>query len=1286
MKPAKHLPYTSNKLTNVPELNDKKRQLRSPISPKPKEKNSAKSVRDKIEPMVLRSPPIGESIVRYALPIPSRKAKELISEDEVIKKIIKHLKMAVSALEETFEFDIISGKKLVEKPENAETSLFVGDDMNSFLICCSQLATQLEEAVKEERNILESLFQWFQVQVNQMEEISKDQSVLEAECPVPEKTTILSFSEVIKQVQRLAQLKERLKHISKYSFKAMLSKPMVSQNPPEPVKNYENVEKIIEEFIKTHSAEKTVDISAPEPQTACSVTNQLKAMLKIFEKQSNMLERAMKDHDLLEAKYNKKESDLQLLLEEKSMLENELQNLKNAEKIKTTPDQTQKINKKMEKKKGKGKSEDLEEKKSTGKQLKIKEDLLQLQKVAFALEIENKLLQEQLKQALQISPIQHGSLSGESSEKKRSSPAISDLSQILGSQDESAFSESSNEVSPGENLSGASSSEILDKSFTTVSSSEEIQESLSLGTLSQENETVTASLTSLPDITRRKMTDSDTSKVIVSEEKLPSKTEKQTYQEAKKLQGQEIDDVTDENLLSLDKLLISNDRLQIRNSFSKSDHLTQEMDDRTDEKLLKGDQNLDQKVLDDFRFKTTRRGALRIIINTSDEVISGNLMFKDQDSVSGTQKQLKKQRTTTGKRLKTHDEEADENLMLENQDSVSKIQMQTKKTKTSRAERLKTHNEEPDENLMLKSQDSVSKIQMRIKKQKTSRGERLKNHNVETDENLMLEHQDSVSKTQMQLKKQRTTKEEKHNIHDEEPDENLILEHHNSDTKTQMKVKKERTLTEERLNNLFFYLVDFNESLYVAFDELSGNDLMIEEQDSVSKTQMKEKKQRPSRGKSFSTVDEGPGENLTVEYEDSVSNIQMQEKKERTANGERVKTQDEERDENLLLKNQDSVTKIQMQIKNQKTSRRERLKTWDDEPDENLMLKNQDSMSKIQMQIKKQKTSREESLKSHGEKPNENLMLEHQDSVSKPQVKLKKQRTSREENLNTQTMTLHDENTLSKENVSISKSQTQAKNHGAPKREKLSTWKMNEESDENLLPEDGKHKNARTEIFKNQAMDELSDEDPTEKDLELAAEYMDQIRARGLDQSQISKIRNEAASELADTTENLPAFHPSINDLIFQLDLNKVVENDIEYLKGAIQRDVMKEEIKTQSMDHFGVNLLKSKDVSTHHQEDVLMRNISPSKFQTKVINLSLFENKEKTSESFSSFVTQSLNPVNKTARGENGISKTTHFTSLNKIPSGQPKNVKLNKEVVELKNNLPTMISTPRKRFHKVE
>uniref|UniRef100_A0AAA9TEA1 Coiled-coil domain containing 7 n=1 Tax=Bos taurus TaxID=9913 RepID=A0AAA9TEA1_BOVIN len=377
MKPVKHLLTSSSKLVNVPELTFKKGLFNSPLSPKPKEKHSAKVVRDKLEPMVLKSPPTGESIVRYALPIPSSKTKELIAEDELIRKITKHLKMVVSSLEETYGYGTQNGEKAVVKPEHEELNFSVGDDLTSFLICCSQFATQLEAAAKEEHNILESLFKWFQRQVNQMEEISKDQTFSEAEFPTPDKTVSLSIAQIVKQVHKLEELKNRLKEGSKGNFRELLSKP----------------------FIKTHSTEEITDVSVTEPQTS-PVTNQLNTMLKIFENQANKLERAMNEQLMLEAKYTQIQSDLQVLSEEKLMLENELQKLKSTEKTKATSERTKKVMK-TEKKKDKGKSEDSEAKKSVGKELKVKENMPQVQKVAHALEIENKVLREQLKQALQ---------------------------------------------------------------------------------------------------------------------------------------------------------------------------------------------------------------------------------------------------------------------------------------------------------------------------------------------------------------------------------------------------------------------------------------------------------------------------------------------------------------------------------------------------------------------------------------------------------------------------------------------------------------------------------------------------------------------------------------------------------------------------------------------------------------------------------------------------------------------------------------------------------------------
>nr|XP_040133220.1 coiled-coil domain-containing protein 7 isoform X9 [Ictidomys tridecemlineatus] len=595
MKSAINLSSNSNKLASAPEMSQKKGQLNLPLLPNRKEKHGAKSVRDKIEPMVLRSPPTGESVVRYALPIPSSKTKELIAEDEMIRKITKHLKVVVSNLEESYGSSVEDGEKPVAKPGEKELSLSVGDDMSSFLVNCSQFAVQLEEAVKEEHDILESLFKWFQLQVNQMEELSRGYSLSETDILAPEKTVSLNISKVVTQMQKLEELKNQLTQMPKYSLKNMPCKPKdYKENQLISVESCENIQQKIEEFIKTHSVEEVLDTSETETHTA-SMTNQFNMMLKVFEKQSDMLKRAEDDQGLLEAKYKQMQNDFELLSEEKSVLENELQKLKDIEitQKKHVSDRTKKTVK-IEKKKDKEKPVDSERVLSQGIQLKVKESLFQVQKRADALEIENRVLQEQLKQALQeaersklqldyflnqgveliksegktktmetgfgktqgehsknmpldrekraafvsnsgeqrtndiiqeIPIVQNQRPIEESSEKKRSSSAISDLSQNLNSQDKSAFLEISHEVSTDEALLHTSSSENHDKPRKIESPSKKNQESPSVKILPDEKETVISSLI-LPPVLNE-----GNSKVDVSEEKLQTETQNQTAEE-----------------------------------------------------------------------------------------------------------------------------------------------------------------------------------------------------------------------------------------------------------------------------------------------------------------------------------------------------------------------------------------------------------------------------------------------------------------------------------------------------------------------------------------------------------------------------------------------------------------------------------------------------------------------------------------------------------------------------------------------------------------------------------
>ncbi|KAH0627562.1 hypothetical protein JD844_003410 [Phrynosoma platyrhinos] len=85
--------------------------------------------------------------------------------------------------------------------------------MTSFLICCSQLNNQLETALREEKQILESLLKWFEKEVHEMEEISVEQLTPDWEIPVADKTITDNITKLLNRIQRLEELKGRHKII-----------------------------------------------------------------------------------------------------------------------------------------------------------------------------------------------------------------------------------------------------------------------------------------------------------------------------------------------------------------------------------------------------------------------------------------------------------------------------------------------------------------------------------------------------------------------------------------------------------------------------------------------------------------------------------------------------------------------------------------------------------------------------------------------------------------------------------------------------------------------------------------------------------------------------------------------------------------------------------------------------------------------------------------------------------------------------------------------------------------
>ncbi|XP_049480762.1 coiled-coil domain-containing protein 7-like isoform X2 [Panthera uncia] len=439
-----------------------------------------------------------------------------------------------------------------------------------------------------------------------------------------------------------------------------------------------------------------------------------------------------------------------------------------------------------------------------------------------------------------------------------------------------------------------------------------------------------------------------------------------------------------------------------------------------------------------------------------------------------------------------------------------------------------------------------------------------------------------------------------------------------------MQVKKQRTSKGERnINN----------------DDVPDKNLMLKHQDSKSETEMQVKKQKTSQGEAFITHDNITDENPVLEPQESMSKTQLQVNKQKIAKEERVTTLNEVLDENLKLKHQEP----KYNLKNKKKSTEERISTHFGVPDENLMLVNEDSVSQPQMQVEKQITYRKKRCHTYFGIPDENLMFASQDSASKSQVQVKKKITSRKERRKTEKMDEKAGKNLSPEDneVLISKGSSQIKTLGATRKVGLT-----------------KHERKYSSII-DQDMYEPSDF--TLEDLELTIGYKDQRGRSGVYQSQRLNVKNEVASELPDMAD-IPAINPSISDLILQLDLNKVIETDIEHLKDAIERSILVKEKKIQSKSLPGVNLFKNRYMSTQHQEDFFNSHIAPRKFSTNRISFSTFDTQER-SEYISPHVNKPPKAYHRTSRAGSTIYKTIQFPSLNKEPSGHPKNCISNKK-----------------------
>ncbi|XP_031795583.1 coiled-coil domain-containing protein 7 isoform X2 [Sarcophilus harrisii] len=306
---------------------------------KTRKRSSVKGINEN-ESMILAPPPVAESMLKHAISIPSENSENILDDEQIVKQVTKRLKEISASLEKTYGLDVkeeLSVEK-IPSPEGGEKPLTEAEDMTSFLLFCTSLAKQLEEAVKEEQQILESLFKWFQREVYHVEELVKEQNVSDWELPLPDKAVSSSINQVIDLLQKLEKLRNRFCTVPIATRRAVAAKHK-QDSQSETTQIYQEVMKMIEdyganfendEFIETI---KNIVDNVFLSESTESVYLQFQEMFKIVEKQATKLQRVMNDLESLEVKYKMTQNDFDIVTEEKIILENELKKIKGPEKI-----------------------------------------------------------------------------------------------------------------------------------------------------------------------------------------------------------------------------------------------------------------------------------------------------------------------------------------------------------------------------------------------------------------------------------------------------------------------------------------------------------------------------------------------------------------------------------------------------------------------------------------------------------------------------------------------------------------------------------------------------------------------------------------------------------------------------------------------------------------------------------------------------------------------------------------------------------------------------------------
>ncbi|XP_053428563.1 coiled-coil domain-containing protein 7-like [Nycticebus coucang] len=472
-----------------------------------------------------------------------------------------------------------------------------------------------------------------------------------------------------------------------------------------------------------------------------------------------------------------------------------------------------------------------------------------------------------------------------------------------------------------------------------------------------------------------------------------------------------------------------------------------------------------------------------------------------------------------------------------------------------------------------------------------------------------------------------------------------------------------------------------------------------------------------------------------LEEKDSATEIQRKEKKLRTPKMER--SHDKVTDENIMPEDQDSVSKTQEQTEKEKSSEEERLSGSDKST-------HQDSMSQLQLQETNKKTPGKGRRNTHFVVRDENL-TSVQDSMPKFQTLGKKQITDEQRRRNTLPLEIRKKNIplehlLPDEKVLLSRSQSQTKKIRAVRKDSVNSQNMNELPGKSSTLEDvesGKgyrDQKQTSEADVHQELNVLKEEaselqDTTEnltdlnlsisdlivkldlnKVVETDIDHLKEASERPLliyeSKTQVKTIPGMKAKQLTDTIgrgitldefrkQSLALNETDVKNLIEAYEENLTVDPTKIQLKSLTEiyktissNDTRKGSIKgpskTQSRSQLGMNLFKNKDMLMKQQDILYTRDITPSQFPTKVINVSPFGSRDEVLENSTSSITELPRAIHRPSNAGTTLSKNIQFPLLNTAASGNPKTMIIKQKPVVPVNTLPTVTKATKISTHK--